>query len=266
MRPTPVSVAVGGPDLITIITTGTVHANLDGTLQHAQVGAAVGVASYPSLMMRRLIPALLGTLALGGALLQPATSAPSAAPMPSLQQLLDRAGQDGLPFDPELASVTCPYERGPVKEGSDADRYKVSTTVAATSVYYLRTRPKPSTYPRNNRLSPYELHTYAVTAYLTQYKVESDGDLHLVLKDSSGRSMIAEIPCAPCVPTTSRWKSAITNTRTVFAHTYSATTSWKYVKRSVTVRGLAMFDPLHGQTGVAPNGIELHPVIALAFH
>ena len=26
--------------------------------------------------------------------------------------------------------------------------------------------------------------------------------------------------------------------------------------------GVAFFDFLHGQTGVAPNGIELHPVLA----
>ena len=27
------------------------------------------------------------------------------------------------------------------------------------------------------------------------------------------------------------------------------------------VTGVAFFDFLHGQTGVAPNGIELHPVL-----
>jgi hypothetical protein len=28
--------------------------------------------------------------------------------------------------------------------------------------------------------------------------------------------------------------------------------------------GVAFFDFLHGQTGVAPNGIELHPVLGFA--
>jgi hypothetical protein len=28
-----------------------------------------------------------------------------------------------------------------------------------------------------------------------------------------------------------------------------------------TIRGIGFFDFLHGQTGVAPNGIELHPVL-----
>jgi hypothetical protein len=29
------------------------------------------------------------------------------------------------------------------------------------------------------------------------------------------------------------------------------------------VTGVAFFDFLHGQTGVAPNGIELHPVLSV---
>jgi hypothetical protein len=30
---------------------------------------------------------------------------------------------------------------------------------------------------------------------------------------------------------------------------------------SATVTGVGFFDVIHGQTGVAPNGIELHPVL-----
>jgi hypothetical protein len=218
-------------------------------------------------MRRRLLPvAVLGTLALA-ALTAPVGPPTASAPVsPSLQEALDHAGHDGLPFDPRLASVSCPVERGPVKEGSDADRYKVSTTVYATSVYTLRSKAKPSTYPRNNRVTTTELHTWSVTAYLKQYKVESDGDIHLVIKDSAGRAMIAELPYGSCVPTTSRWKASIASARAAFLHVYTATTSWHYVSRSVTLRGLGFFDPPHGQTGAAPNGVELHPVISVAFH
>jgi hypothetical protein len=35
---------------------------------------------------------------------------------------------------------------------------------------------------------------------------------------------------------------------------------------SVTVRGLGFFDFAHGQDGVAPNAIELHPVTSIEFH
>jgi hypothetical protein len=34
--------------------------------------------------------------------------------------------------------------------------------------------------------------------------------------------------------------------------------------RRARVTGVAFFDYLHGQTGVAPNGIELHPVLDFA--
>jgi hypothetical protein len=33
----------------------------------------------------------------------------------------------------------------------------------------------------------------------------------------------------------------------------------------VSVTGVAFFDTLHGQEGVAKNGIELHPLLAIAF-
>jgi hypothetical protein len=33
----------------------------------------------------------------------------------------------------------------------------------------------------------------------------------------------------------------------------------------VTLRGLGFFDFAHGQDGVAPNAIELHPVISIEF-
>ncbi len=33
----------------------------------------------------------------------------------------------------------------------------------------------------------------------------------------------------------------------------------------VRVTGVGFFDSFHGQTGIAPNGIELHPVLAVEF-
>jgi hypothetical protein len=193
-------------------------------------------------------------------------AAPLRTPAPApLQSLLGTATAD-LPFDPQLASVSCPVERGPVKEGSDADRFHVSTTVVKTSVAYLRARPKPSHYPRNYRVTSAELHTYQVTAYLTQYKIEADGDIHLVLKDGSGRSMIAEIPFASCVPTASRWRTSIASARAYFLTRLHTTTSWHYLHHLVDVRGIGYMDPPHGQTGAAPNGLELHPVTYLHLH
>jgi len=34
----------------------------------------------------------------------------------------------------------------------------------------------------------------------------------------------------------------------------------------VTVMGVGFYDPIHGQEGVAPNGIELHPILEIKFN
>jgi len=155
----------------------------------------------------------------------------------------------------------CGVERWPVKTGTDADRGHVSTIVHSTSIQSLSSRPKPSHYPTNNRVAPAELHVWQVTARVTQYKEEADSDIHLVLKDSANRSMIAEIPAPTCVGKTSRWKAGITSARSTWTHAYPLSSSWHHINRSVTIRGLGFFDPPHGQTGASTNGIELHPVI-----
>lgn len=215
-------------------------------------------------LRRAVAPGLLATAMLAVAIAPTVRTHPPTA-APSQHQHEDTAGQHGILFNPELAAVSCPVERGPVKEGSDADRFTVSTTVTGTTVAYLVSRSKPTTYPKNHRLAPYERKTWQLSATLLQYKQESDGDLHLVIQDSGRRKMIAEIPYLPCVPASSRWRSQISSARARFTRLYPASTSWHYVHRAITINGLGMFDPPHGQTGAATNGIELHPVTAVGF-
>jgi hypothetical protein len=38
------------------------------------------------------------------------------------------------------------------------------------------------------------------------------------------------------------------------------------LKIPVTVTGIGFFDPIHGQEGVAPNGVELHPILEITFN
>jgi hypothetical protein len=40
-----------------------------------------------------------------------------------------------------------------------------------------------------------------------------------------------------------------------------SSSSWLKLAGSVTITGVGFWDAKHGQTGVAPNGIELHPVL-----
>jgi len=171
------------------------------------------------------------------------------------------------PAQPSLAS-SCGVWRWPVKTGSDADRSKVSKTVDLTSIKHLVGLTAPSSFPhyyQKHRFRGAERHTWQLTARLTQFRLEDDGDIHLVLKDSSGRHMIAEIPTPGCVANSSPWKAAIKSARATFTHHYRVTTSWHYVRRKITIRGLGFFDEIHDVTGQARNGIELHPVTRVRF-
>src|SRR5437667_7732399 len=78
--------------------------------------------------------------------------------------------------------------------------------------------------------------------------------------------MIAEIPAPSCVGSGSVFTSGISNSRAEFDAKYTATTSFTTVNIPVQIRGVGMFDFLHGQTGVAPNGIEIHPVLSIVFN
>ncbi|MDQ3817288.1 MAG: Ig-like domain-containing protein, partial [Acidobacteriota bacterium] len=96
---------------------------------------------------------------------------------------------------------------------------------------------------------------------------------HIVLQDNHGHTIIAEIPSPACVltPTSPRqlvsglFSSGIATAREKFDARFNATTFFQTANVPVRVKGVAFFDFIHGQTGVAPNGIELHPVLDIDF-
>jgi hypothetical protein len=119
-----------------------------------------------------------------------------------------------------------------------------------TSIKFLTSRRAPYSLP-SKRL-PFERHIYSVTAAITLVRPEDDGDFHLVLQDAAGRTMIAESPMASCDNT------AMPHRQRQMAR---ARAQVRLCARA-SVTGVAFFDFYHGQTGVAPNAIELHPVLA----
>ena len=161
----------------------------------------------------------------------------------------------------------CGVERWPVKTGTDADANLVNlNSITATTVAALSALPAPSSKPDNNRVQPTETSVFVLTATLTGYKLEDDSDYHIVLQDSGGETMIVEIPLPACVGPGSPFLAAITNARSQFNARLTATTSFKTASIPVQIRGVGFFDSIHGQTGVAPNGIELHPVLDISFN
>lgn len=164
-----------------------------------------------------------------------------------------------------LVLSQCGTERWSVKTAADDDRKLISTKAQDASIRYLRARHTPSTRPQTGRVAPVELTTYRVHARLVEYVREDDGDYHLVLADRAGRTIIAEIPDPACVAHISPLKAAIRTARTAMDGRFSVTSDFKPAGRHVIVKGVGFFDYFHGQTGMAPNDLELHPVTSLRF-
>jgi hypothetical protein len=167
---------------------------------------------------------------------------------------------------PNAASAACGVERWSVKTGSDADKALINlSSTSSTTIAALGALPAPSTLPSDNRVQPTETTVFKIAATLNEYKLEADSDYHLVLNDSSGHTMIAEIPDPACVAAGSVLTSQIQHSRAQFDAKYTVTGSFKTANAPVTITGVGFFDFLHGQTGVAPNGIELHAVTDIQF-
>ncbi len=107
--------------------------------------------------------------------------------------------------------------------------------------------------------------TYRVHALLKEAKIEADQDIHLVLADpTTGETMIAEFPASSCTAGTAsaaRTRMAAARAAFITACGTPSSTRFHQLSGAATVSGVGFFDRIHGQTGVAPNGIELHPVL-----
>jgi uncharacterized membrane protein len=168
---------------------------------------------------------------------------------------------------PTSLFAQCGVERWSVKTGTDADVGLVNlNSPTNTTISAMRAFSAPSPIPANNRVSPAETTEWVINATLTQFKLESDSDYHLILQDASGLTMIVEIPSPTCVGAGSPFFAGIQNARSEFNARFTATTSFQSANIPVQIKGVGMFDFLHGQTGVAPNGIELHPVLDVIFN
>jgi uncharacterized membrane protein len=167
---------------------------------------------------------------------------------------------------PAHALAQCGVERWSVKTGTDADVGLINlNSTTPTTIASLVALPQPTSLPSNNRIQPTETTQFVLNATLTEFKLESDSDYHLVIVDGAGNSMITEIPSPSCVGAGSPLLTGITNARAQMDAMYTVTDTFTQVNEPVTITGIGFFDFLHGQTGVAPNGIEIHPVLNITF-
>ena len=98
---------------------------------------------------------------------------------------------------------------------------------------------------------PSERRVYRVIASATLIGEEADQDLHVVLRSGS-KHLIAEAPNAPfCTGQATAYRKQ---------QMRKARSRVRSCARARVV-GVAFWDFFHGQTGVSPNVIELHPIL-----
>jgi hypothetical protein len=186
------------------------------------------------------------------------------------------------------------HHRWSVKTGADPGAAQlVGQGPTVTTVASMRALAVPAVLPPDGRSEGAEQTTWQLDATLTGYKHETDGDYHLVIADDQGNTMIAEIPDPAALAPGSFFVTEITGARQAFDDKFglqmaappvaapsevasaevaapefgmaAAVPALIPANTPVTVRGLGFFDFAHGQDGVAPNAIELHPVISIEF-
>jgi hypothetical protein len=151
-----------------------------------------------------------------------------------------------------------------------------------------------NSFYQNRRAAVTETTVWRLTAVVTEAKLEQDGDYHLVLKDAGGHTMIGEIPNPdPAYVGNAVWRADIKKARDAMdkklghplvpvdfnpadmgpptherpdnVPVKDETAAMTQVGSTATVVGVGFFDSSHGQTGVAPTAIELHPIFSIVF-
>jgi hypothetical protein len=164
----------------------------------------------------------------------------------------------------DKASEGCNVRLKGLKTLSDPQRNRVNLHPRDTTLAAMNALPQPHPTP-TTRSNPFARQVWRVTVQITQFKVDGDSDIHLVLFDG-GAYGIAEMPAARCLPKKTRARKAIIAARKNFTtNCGTPTSSWKQLGAVATISGVGFFDIPHTQNPHAMNFAELHPVTAIKF-
>jgi hypothetical protein len=156
----------------------------------------------------------------------------------------------------------CSTVRGAVKTLSDPAGRALSLKPQPSTIRKLRRAHVPRQLGRRNK--GIERTTFRVTGRLVQMRLEEDLDINLVIADPrTGGTMVAAFPSATCTGgATRKARAKMTRARSAFlAACGTPTSSWQKLSGTGAITGVGFFNPVRGQDGAAPNGLELHPVV-----
>lgn len=170
----------------------------------------------------------------------------------------------------------CGVERWDVKTAQDGSASRLDIWPTSTSVRDLAAIPMPAPKVKGKErrgVWPEEFQTFSVEGRVAVAKPEPDSDVHIAIEDGSPDipetlvSMIVEVVHPECAGPRP-WRAIVAARQQLVEMIGGEPTKARLrtlLGRWVRVSGVAFFDKLHGQKGGAPNGIELHPVMSIAW-
>ena len=166
----------------------------------------------------------------------------------------------------QTQSILCGgVERWSVKVLIDPAVNTINFTPVITTLDSLINLPTPIPTSSNPRIAGIEDKVYTIRCHITIKKSESDFDYHLVLSDGV-HTLIAETPDPACATaSSSAYVNNFISVRNFVDANIAPGNVYNVNLPDVDVTGVAFVDIEHGQTGVAPNNLELHPILDIHF-
>lgn len=169
--------------------------------------------------------------------------------------------------------VHCGTERWKVKTLTDSTIGNIDADEIVKTINWFRTRTRPASLPNTRRLVGIETMTFKVTGKVLAYKREGgahgDRDFHVILAqvNNLSKTMVVEFADPECSNVcSSTFLSQMEQARQDFIDNVGQPTgSFKEPDEDIVIEviGIGFFDRLHGQRGMAPSGIEIHPVLSM---
>jgi hypothetical protein len=164
-------------------------------------------------------------------------------------------------------AAACGDERRPVQVAADQNAVEIADFPRTANIAELAAiiaPPAPAARP-SARFAPAEFTVYTVSGTLLSIDRTADGEIRLVIADREPpQTEIVAVAPDPACAAGSRFADNIAAVRDAIERKFG-TFSRLTPALPVTATGIAYFSARRGEPGMAPNGIELHPLIGLAF-
>lgn len=185
-----------------------------------------------------------------------------------LSMMLLAATLAGGRAEPPDRDITQP-PRWAVMTGTDTGAARIKPTPTRTTIEKLGALPRPAALPpqgdvpsayRARRLAPAETTLWAVEGTLTEARLNDDGDYHLTLRSASGQTLSGELPDPQRME-----KPGPFAARMSLARRHLQARGHFGVKARVRVTGLGYFGRVRPGASGPKNGLQLHPIVDIAF-